>query len=138
MNKKEEQDAIDDTKHEEPSVTNNPFINEPSYFNIFKCGKTLLNRLDATCEQACITTARYRYSTEMYKTLTDYNDRNNEPLLNDNIREAISKVIEEESISDTNNVTVDTFSHTSNTQRQNANTIFTSENLGTSEYLEYA
>ena len=53
----------------------------------------------------------------MYKTLTDYNDRNNEPLLNDNIREAISKVIEEESISDTNNVTLDTFSHTSNTQR---------------------
>ena len=37
------------------------------------------------------------------------------------------KVIVEES--DTHNVTVDTFSNTSNTQRENANTIFTSEKL---------
>ena len=33
---------------------------------------------------------------EIYKTLTDYNDRNNKPLSNNNILEAIRKVTEEE------------------------------------------
>ena len=37
--------------------------------------------------------------------------------------------MEEESIPDVNNVTADTFSHTYNTQRDNANAIFTSDNL---------
>ena len=37
--------------------------------------------------------------------------------------------MEEESIVDANNVTADTFSHTFNTQIENANTIFTSEKL---------
>ena len=71
--------------------------------------------------------SRDKYYTEIYKTLDNYNDLNDAPLSNDNIREAIHKVIEEES--DANNVTVDTFSHTSNTQRENTNTIFTSEKL---------
>ena len=37
--------------------------------------------------------------------------------------------MEEESISDVNNVTMDTISNTSNTQRESANAIFTSEKL---------
>ena len=41
--------------------------------------------------------------------------------------------MEEESISDASNVTTDTFSHTPNTQRENANTLFTSENLDKSD-----
>ena len=36
---------------------------------------------------------------------------------------------------DTNNVTVDTFGHTSNTQRENVNAILTSENLDKSDVL---
>ena len=39
------------------------------------------------------------------------------------------KTIEEESIADDNNLSVDTFIHTSNTKRENVNAIFTSENL---------
>ena len=70
---------------------------------------------------------------EIFRTLTYYNERNNTPLLIDKIQEAIRKVMEEESISDAKNVTSDTFSNTSNTQRQNANTIFTSENLDKSD-----
>ena len=50
-----------------------------------------------------------------YNTLTDYNDRKNSPLFNEKIQEAIHKVMDEESISDANNVTADTFSHMSNT-----------------------
>ena len=50
---------------------------------------------------------------ETCNTLTDYNGRNNTPLANANIREAIRKVMEEESMTDTNSVTADTFSHAS-------------------------
>ena len=71
-------------------------------------------------------------------TLTDYNDRNNTPLSNQKIRETMVKAVEQESILDVNNVTADTFSHTSNTQRQNSNTIFTSEKLDKSDDLEDA
>ena len=53
----------------------------------------------------------------MYKNLVYYNERNNE------------KVMDEKSSSDANNVTAYTFSHMSNTKRENANTIFTSHNL---------
>ena len=48
----------------------------------------------------------------MYKTLTNYNDKNNTPLLNEKIREAIHKVIEEESMSDANNLSAETFKPT--------------------------
>ena len=54
-------------------------------------------------------TSRDRYYTEIFKTLTYYNDRNNTPLSNEKIREAINKVMEEESISNDNNITADTF-----------------------------
>ena len=43
--------------------------------------------------------------------------------------------MEEESISYSNNVTADTFSHTSSIQRDNSNTIFTSEKLDKSDDL---
>ena len=70
---------MDETEHEENLVTDNPVINEPSYLNLFECGKNILNRLDTSCERAFMATPRYRYYTEMFKTLTDYNDRNNTP-----------------------------------------------------------
>ena len=43
--------------------------------------------------------------------------------------------MEEESISDANNITADTFSHTFNTQREDANAIFTSEKLDKSDEM---
>ena len=112
-----------------PQVVDNVVINETSYFNLFNCNKNISYRLDSMCEQARMATSIDRYYMEMYKTLTDYNDCNNKPLQNKNIREAIHKVIEEESILDANNVTSDTFSHTYNTQRENEKMIFTSEKL---------
>ena len=71
----------------------------------------------------------------MYRTLNDYNDCNNSPLSNNKIIEAMHKVTEEESISNANNGTVDKSSHTTNTQRENANSIFTSEKLDKSNEL---
>ena len=116
-------------------VTDNPVVKEPRYLNLFECGENILNRIDATRKQACMVTSRYKYYKEMFNTLTDYNDRNNVPLSNKKIREAVHKFMDEESISDANNVTADTFSHTSNTQRENANTIFTSDKLDKSDEL---
>ena len=46
--------------------------------------------------------------------------------------------MEEESISDANNVTADTFFHTYNAQIENANAIFTSEKLDKLDDLEDA
>ena len=65
----------------------------------------------------------------MFNTLTDYNYHNNTPLSNENIREAIRKVIEEESMVDTNNFTADKFTHASNAQINNENAIFRSDKL---------
>ena len=39
INTNKEKYAIDEIDHEEPLVTDNPVINEPRYFNPFKCGK---------------------------------------------------------------------------------------------------
>ena len=117
---------MDETEPEKSTETYNPVINKLSYFNLLECGKNIFNILDATYKRACVATSRDRYYTELLKTLTDYNDRNNTPLSNANIRKAIRKAIGEESILYTNNVTADTCSHKYNIQRENENTIFTS------------
>ena len=63
----------------------------------------------------------------MLRTITDYNGCNYAPLLNEKIQEETLKIIEE--VLDSHNITADNFSHASNTQRDNANTILTSEKL---------
>ena len=85
INTNKVKDATDETDYEEPSVIDNPVINEPSYFNPFECGKNFLNDFDATCERACMETSNNKYYTEMFNTLTDNNDHNNTPLSNKNI-----------------------------------------------------
>ena len=50
INKNKEKDTFDETEHEEPLVTDNPVINDLRYFNLFECGKNILNRIDATCK----------------------------------------------------------------------------------------
>ena len=87
--------AIYETENEEPSVTYNPVINDLRYFNPLEFGKNILNRLGATFKRACMETSRDRYYTEIFKTLNDYNDRNNTPLSYADIREEISKVMVE-------------------------------------------
>ena len=50
-----------------------------------------------------------KYWTEMYDTITNYNERNHAPLSNSSIRESIDKVMLEEQ-AESDNATVDTFS----------------------------
>ena len=52
MNK--QKDANNEAEYEESSVTDEL----PSYFNIFKCGRNILNRLDMTYERACMSTQK--------------------------------------------------------------------------------
>ena len=63
INTNKEKYAIYETEHEEPLVTDNLFINEPRYFNLFKCGKNLLNNLDDRCKRACMATSRSKNYT---------------------------------------------------------------------------
>ena len=76
---------MDETEDEVHSVTDKPVIKKPVYFNLFGCGKNLLNKLDAKCKRACIATSRGKYYTEIFNTLNDYNNRNNTQLSNANI-----------------------------------------------------
>ena len=47
--------------NEEPTVTDDPVLKETSYFEIFECGKNILNKIDTTCERACMVNPRYKY-----------------------------------------------------------------------------
>ena len=66
-----------------------------SYFNIFECGRYLLDRLDVTYEQACMATPKEKYYTKLLKNLVDDNNRNGAPFSNENIQQAVSIVMEE-------------------------------------------
>ena len=74
-------------------VTDDPVVKEPIYFNIFECGKNILNQIDATCERACMENPRDKYYAELYRTITDCNDRNSVPFSNEKIQDAIRRVI---------------------------------------------
>ena len=77
---------VKDTK-DEALVTDNLVIKALGHFKLFKCGKTFFNNLDAMYDRACMENAKYKYWTEMYDTITNYNDWNHTPLSNTNIRE---------------------------------------------------
>ena len=87
------------------------------------------------CERAYVETSKDKYYMEICKTLNYYNEFNTTPLPNAKISESIRKVMEEESIADSKNVTADTFSRASNTQRKNSNAIFTNEKLDKSDEI---
>ena len=67
----QKKDAKNEAKHEEPLVTYNSVFKEPIYYDIFECGKNLLNNLDATCKRTCIANSRDKYYTELLRTITD-------------------------------------------------------------------
>ena len=60
---KKEKYANNEAEHEEPTVTNDPVVKQEEYFDIFKCGENILNKHDAMCKQACMTTPREKYYT---------------------------------------------------------------------------
>ena len=79
-------------------------------------------------------TPRDKYYMKLFRTTTYFNNRNGTPLSNEKIRYGMHKFVAEEK-TEAYNVTVDHFSMTPNTQRENENTIFTSENRYKSDAL---
>ena len=51
-----EKDGNNEADYEEPTIKYDKIFKEPRYFNVFKCGKNPLNKLDATYEQTCMET----------------------------------------------------------------------------------
>ena len=66
-----------------------------SYFNIFECGRNILERLEVTYEQACMATPKDKYHNTLLNTLVDDNNRKCKPLSNEKLRQAVGKVTEE-------------------------------------------
>ena len=65
---------------------------EPEYFNafnIFKCGRNILDRLDVSYERACITTPKEEYFTEMLDHLIEHNCCHGTQMSNKNLREVV-------------------------------------------------
>ena len=65
-----------ETEYRKPSVTKEM----TSYFNIFKCGRNILGRLDVTYERACMVTPKDKYYNTFLNTLVDENIHKDKPL----------------------------------------------------------
>ena len=79
------------TSYKEPSVTKEV----TSYFNIFECGRNILDRLDVTYERACTDTPKEKHYNMLLDTLVDDNNRKCATLSNDKIQQPVGKVMEE-------------------------------------------
>ena len=65
-----------------------------SYFNIFECGRNILDRLDVTYQKAFMATPKDKYYNVLLDTLVKDNNLKVKPLSNDKIRQAVGKVTE--------------------------------------------
>ena len=76
---------LKDKEHKKPSVTEKV----TSYFNIFECGRNLLDQLDVTYQRAFMTTsAQYEYYKEMTKSLIKANIEGGK-LCNEKIQQSV-------------------------------------------------
>ena len=66
-----------------------------SYFNIFKCGRNILDRLDVTYERACMANPKDKYYRTLLETLVYEKNRNGALLSNEKLQKAVGKVMEE-------------------------------------------
>ena len=66
-----------------------------SYFNIFECGRNILNRLDVTYQQAFVDTPQEKYYNVLLDTIVKDNNFKGAPVTNDKILQAVGKVMEE-------------------------------------------
>ena len=67
---KQTKDAKNEVDYEESSVTDEV----PSNFNIFECGRNILNRLDVKYERACMATKKEEYYTDLLENMIEHND----------------------------------------------------------------
>ena len=77
---------LKDEEHKEPSVTEKV----KSYFNIYKCGRNLLDRLGVTYQRAFMAIPKDKYYNEFLDTVVKENNLRGEPLSNEKIQQAVS------------------------------------------------
>ena len=82
---------LKEEEHKEHSMTEKV----TSYFNIYKCGSNLLDRLDVTYQRVFMATPKDKYYNALLDNLVKYNNIRGEPLSNQNIQYAVSDVMEE-------------------------------------------
>ena len=82
---------LKDEEHKEYSVTEKV----KSYFNINKCGRNILDRLDVTYQRAFMATPKDKYYNAFLDTLVKDNNLRGEPLSNQKIQESVNDVMEE-------------------------------------------
>ena len=79
-----------DAEYKEPWVTKEV----KRYFNIFECGRNLLDRLDVTYQQDFMATLQDKYYTRWLDDVVKMNNCNGETLSNENLRQSASYVKE--------------------------------------------
>ena len=62
------------------------------YFNIFECGRNLLNRLYLTYQRAFVANPQDKYYTMLLDNPVEMNHRNGETLSNEKLRQAVIDV----------------------------------------------
>ena len=72
---------IKDKEYKKPSVTKEV----TSYFNIFGCGRNLLDKLEITYERACMATPKDKYYNRLLDTLIDNNNHKGAPFSNEKL-----------------------------------------------------
>ena len=82
---------LEEKEYKETSVTEEV----KHYFNIFECGRNILDRIDVTYEQAFMATPQDNDYTRMLENLVKINNRNGETFSNEKLQQAVSDVKEE-------------------------------------------
>ena len=82
-----------------------------SYFNIFECGRNLLERIDVIYQQAFMATPQEKYYNALLNNLVEDNNCKGAPLSNKKFRQEVGKVMEETEVEferNINEITCDT------------------------------
>ena len=126
---------LKDNDHKEPSVTQKV----TSHFNIFECGRNLLDQLDVTYQQAFIaTSAQDEYYKDMTKSLIKANIRSYGKICNEKIQQAVIDLRAEldlEHERNINNITCEDV-YTSPTKKKEAKTIKDSVYYESDEHVD--
>ena len=105
-------------------------LNYFTAFNIFECGRNILDRLDVSYEIVCMATPKEEHFTEMLDHLIEHNCRHGTPMSNKKLRESVIIVTEDEgkyTKRNVNNVNTDTLFQspvTVNAQKKDANVTY--------------
>ena len=128
-----EEDKSECTNTKTKDANNEVTYDVPKYFNsfnVFKCGRNILDRLDMSYERTCIATPKEEYFVEILDQLIEHNHCHGTSMSNEKLREAVIRVMEDkekDAENNVNNVTMDTLFQSPaniNVQKKDANVTY--------------